>query len=81
MAKNKKNNKTIDVDALWQIERIGGLSLSPDGAQAVCSVTRFDMAENKGASSLWLLSTFGGGPRRLTSSGDKDGHAAWSPSG
>jgi len=73
--------KLLSVDDLWKIERAGGVSLSPDGAQAVCSVTKFSMDDNKGASSLWLLSTFGGGPRRLTSCGEKDGQAAWSPQG
>ena len=73
--------KLIDVEALWRIERIGAVSLSPDGAQAVCSVTSHSMEENKGATSLWLLSTFGGEPRRLTASGEKDGQAAWSPKG
>jgi dipeptidyl aminopeptidase/acylaminoacyl peptidase len=69
------------VDDLWQIERLGGLSLSPDGAQAVCTVTRHDMEKNQGATSLWLLSTFGGEPRRLTTGGEKDGQPAWSPTG
>jgi dipeptidyl aminopeptidase/acylaminoacyl peptidase len=73
--------KLLTVDDLWQIERVGGVSLSPDGAQAVCAVTRYDMEANKGASSLWLLSTFGGKPRRLTSCGEKDGAAQWSPTG
>jgi len=76
-----EKKKPITVDDLWKIERVGSPSLSPDGAQAVCSVTRYDMADNKSASSLWLLSTFGGDPRRLTSSGDKDGQPAWSPMG
>jgi hypothetical protein len=58
--------RLMDVEALWRIERIGAVSLSPDGAQAVCSVTSHSMEENKGATSLWLLSTFGGEPRRLT---------------
>ena len=61
---------------LWQLERIGGVSLSPDGAQAVCSVSSYSMADNKSAASLWLLSTFGGEPRRLTSCGEKDGQPA-----
>ena len=73
--------KLITIDDLWAMERVGGLALSPDGAQAVCSVASFSMDENKGSTSLWLLSTFGGGPRRLTSAGDKDGQAAWSPKG
>jgi len=73
--------KNFDVDALWQIERLGAPSLSPDGAQAVASVTRYSMEQNKAASSLYLLSTLGGEPRRLTSAGDKDGQPQWSPKG
>ncbi len=76
-----RKKKTFGVDELWQLERIGGVSLSPDGAQAVCSVSSYSMADNKSAASLWLLSTFGGEPRRLTSCGDKDGQPAWSPTG
>ena len=73
--------KPITIDDLWNFERIGSLSLSPDGAQAVCSVSRFSMGDNTGSTRLWLLSTFGGAPRPLTACGDKDGQAAWSPAG
>ncbi|MDN3920800.1 S9 family peptidase [Roseateles violae] len=78
MSEKKKN---FDVDALWQLERIGAPSLSPDGAQAVASVAAYSMDKNKSASSLYLLSTLGGAPRRLTSAGDKDGQPQWSPEG
>ena len=74
-------SKRLTVDALWALERPAQPTLSPDGAQACVSVTRYDMAENKGLASLWLLSAFGGEPRRLTSGGDKDGEPAWSPDG
>jgi len=73
--------KNFDVDALWQLERIGAPSLSPDGAQAVASVTRYSMETNKSAASLHLFSTLGGEPRRLTAAGDKDGQPQWSPNG
>ncbi|MES2993840.1 MAG: S9 family peptidase [Pseudomonadota bacterium] len=73
--------KPITVDDLWKFDRIGGLSLAPDGAQAVCAVSSFSMEDNKSVASLWLLSTFGGAPRRLTSCGEKDGQAQWSPTG
>ena len=79
MTDNKK--KTLTVDDVWKFERIGGLSLAPDGAQAVCSVSSYSMEENKSQASLWLLSTFGGAARRLTSCGEKDGQPAWSPIG
>ena len=71
----------ITVEDLWKLERIGGIALAPDGAQAVCSVSSYSMDDNKSSTSLWLLSTFGGAPRRLTSCGDKDGQAAWAPDG
>jgi dipeptidyl aminopeptidase/acylaminoacyl peptidase len=73
--------KPITIDDLWRIERIGNPSLSPDGAQAVAAVTRFAMDDNKSVSSLWLLSTLGGAPRRLTHGGDKDGQPRFSPRG
>jgi dipeptidyl aminopeptidase/acylaminoacyl peptidase len=81
MSKKKDPKKTFDVDALWQIERVGAPSLSPDGAQAVAAVTRYSMEDNKAQSGLWLLSTLGGAPRALTSAGDKDGQPQWSPQG
>ncbi len=73
--------RPFTIDDLWQLDRIGGISLSPDGAQAVCSVSSYSMQENKASTSLWLLSTFGGAPRQLTRCGEKDGQAAWSPRG
>lgn len=72
---------TMSVDTLWQIERLGPPSLAPDGAQAVASLTRFSMDDNSAQASLWLLSTLGGAPRRLTNCGDKDGQPRWSPRG
>ena len=76
-----KRKKSIDVDALWQLERLGAPSLAPDGALAVASLTRYSMDDNKGRSSLWLLSTLGGKPRLLTSAGEKDAQPRWSPKG
>ncbi|MBN8504053.1 MAG: S9 family peptidase [Burkholderiales bacterium] len=73
--------KSFDVDALWQLARIGEPSLSPSGAAAVASVTRYDMEDNRGRSALWLFSLLGEEPRRLTEAGEKDGQPRWSPTG
>ena len=75
------NTPVFDVDALWALDRIGEPSLSPDGAQAVASVTRHAMDTNLAHSSLWLFSTLGGEPRRLTEAGDADASPRWSPRG
>ena len=73
--------KFLSVEHLWQMQRASQPALSPDAAQAVCSVATHSMQDNKAQSSLWLLSTFGGAPRALTRCGDKDGQPAWSPQG
>ena len=75
------NTRPLTVEGLWQLERVAQPTLSPDGAQACISVTRYDMEENKAQASLWLLSAFGGEPRRLTAAGEKDGEPKWSPDG
>ena len=77
----KSNAKPLSVESLWEIERLSGPALSPDGSQVVCARTCYDKSTNKTSSQLWLLSTFGGAPRALTTCGDKDQQAAWSPHG
>jgi dipeptidyl aminopeptidase/acylaminoacyl peptidase len=71
--------KKMTVDDLWTLDRLGSPSLSPDGAQVVCTLSTPSMQDNKLRSALWLLSTLGGQPRRLTQAGDKDGQAQFSP--
>ena len=75
------SKKQFTVDDLWKLDRLSNPSLSPDGAQAVCSVASSDMQANTTSHSLWLLSSLGGNPRRLTQCGDKDSQAQWSPRG
>jgi len=76
-----KKKRPINVEDLWAVQRPASPSLSPDGSQAVAAVTRYDMEENKGLTHLWLLSTFGGAARELTTCGEKDGQPRWSPDG
>ena len=76
-----KSPPALDVDTLWQLQRIGGIALAPGGAQAVCSVSSHDMDKNSAASTLWLLDTARDAPRALTRCGDKDGQPAWTPRG
>jgi len=87
------NKKPITVEDLWQIERLGEPSLSPDGMQAVVALTCCSMDKNSSSSTLWLMSTQEStqqsthnpapakNPRPLTHCGDKDGQPLWSPSG
>ena len=49
---------------MWKMGRVGSVSLSPDASKAIYTITRYNMAENRGISQIYLLS---GGLRRLTS--------------
>ncbi len=76
-----KKSQRITAEDLWKVQRPSSPSLSPDGAQVCVAVTKYSMEENKGATHLWLLSTFGGAARELTQCGEKDGQPQWSPNG
>jgi dipeptidyl aminopeptidase/acylaminoacyl peptidase len=79
MPANSKNHFSVDV--LWALERVSAPSLSPDGSQAVCAVTRYVGDAGRPVTRLWLLSTLGGASRVLTTCGEMDRQAAWSPKG
>jgi len=71
----------LTVELMWQLQRLGAPSISPDGAQVVCAVSQPSVKENNIQSAIWLLSTLGGQPRQLTQCGDKDGRPQFSPQG
>ena len=75
-------SQPLTVDTLWQLQRLGAIALSPDGRQAVCTVTACDMDANRGRTALWLLDTTGArAPRRLTTAPGRHAQPAWSPRG
>ena len=79
--RRSRKTRPLDVDTLWRMQRLGGLTLSPDGHAAVVSVTTPSMDKNQTRTCLWWLPTDARAPRALTSCGERDGQAAWSPKG
>lgn len=80
-SRSNKTSKQLTVELMWQLQRLGAPSISPDGAQAVCAVAQPSVKDNKIQSAIWLLSTLGGQPRQLTQCGEKDGRPQFSPNG
>jgi dipeptidyl aminopeptidase/acylaminoacyl peptidase len=68
-------------ERMWSLERLAEPALSPDGKLAVVPVTRYDVAENKGSTDLWLIPTTGGPARQLTSDPAPDTSPTFSPDG
>ncbi|MCD8072095.1 MAG: S9 family peptidase, partial [Alistipes sp.] len=66
---------------MWEMGRIGGFDISPDGNSVVFALTYYDMKENSGTSSLYLVDFAGGEPRRITDGGYHDSSPVWSRDG
>ncbi|MGH8250758.1 MAG: prolyl oligopeptidase family serine peptidase [Steroidobacteraceae bacterium] len=71
----------LSAETMWQLKRIGNPAISPDGKFAVYAVTRYDADNDKGDADLYLVSTAGGKPQRLTSMKGNESEPAWSPDG
>ena len=65
---------------MWEMKRVGGLDVSPDGNQAVFTVTSYDIDEDKGSTDIYLMNTVTGEHRQITFTG-KEGGPVWSPDG
>ena len=74
-------NAPFTAEKMWTLERLGEPTLSLDGRIAVLPVTRYNVAENKGLTDLWLLPTAGGPARQLTSDPAADSQPTFSPDG
>lgn len=76
-----KSRRPITVDDLFRFERLSDPQISPEGSLVTYIVTTADPKENKTHSTIWLVDTKGGAPRRLTNSTAKDKHPRFSPDG
>ena len=68
-------------EIMWQLQRVGEPSLSPDGSMSVVAVTRSDAANDRSFSTLWTISTANGVSKQLTSGDTNDLTPIWSPDG
>jgi dipeptidyl aminopeptidase/acylaminoacyl peptidase len=68
-------------ERLWEIPRVSGPAVSPDGQSVAYGVTRYDLTENRGSADLFLVPVSGGDPFRLTDTPASEHSAAWRPDG
>ena len=71
----------LSAEKMWTLARLGDVTLSPDGKQAVVTVTRYDVKENKGQTDLYSISVASGETRQLTSDKAPDTAPLFSPDG
>ena len=54
------------VNDMLAMDRVSDLVVSPDGQWALYNLRSTDLEKNRGTSDVWMVSTAGGEPRRLT---------------
>ena len=74
-----QNKRPLELEDMFRIKRVTDPQLSPDGRWIAYVVTEVNKAENKSNSDLYLISSTGGDPKRLTTSSSADNNPRWSP--
>ncbi|GIW88362.1 MAG: peptidase S9 [Isosphaeraceae bacterium] len=80
-ASGSTGGRPMTVDDLLAVKSVSDPQVSPDGTLVAYVVTEVDREANKSNSSLWLVSTRGGEPKRLTTTPGTNTHPRWSPDG
>jgi len=68
-------------EKLWQLGRLGEMQVSPDGKTVAYTVTKYNIAENKGNSDIWVVAVAGGAAKQLTSTPGSENTLNWRPDG
>ena len=71
----------MTIDDLLAVKSVADPQISPDGELVVYSVSELDRATDKTNSSLWIVPTAGGEPKRLTTAPGTNNQPRWSPDG
>ncbi len=75
------DGRPMTIDDLLAIKSVSDPQISPDGESIVYVVSELDRATDKTDSTLWLIPTAGGEPKRLTTAPGTNNHPRWSPDG
>lgn len=68
-------------EIMWKFGRVGAPVLSPNGQQVVYTVSYYNLKANKGVTNLYLISTKGGEPVKITDEKGSESNPAWSADG
>ncbi len=79
-----QTKRAMTYDDIMALKTVGSTAISPDGKQALYTLSYADMKSNERRAEIWIVSTEKGQPnakpRRFTS-GKNDGSPQWAPDG
>ena len=76
-----QQKRAMTFEDVLAIKSVSDVQVSPDGKWVAYVVTSVDMKENANDADVWLVSTAGGDPIRLTTNKKNDNQPRWSPDG
>jgi len=68
-------------ELLWQLGRVSGETLSPDGKNVIYGISYYDVKANKGEENLYSVPVAGGEARQLTTTIGSENNVEFSPGG
>lgn len=68
-------------EVMWKMRRAGSSSLSPDGTRLLYTLTDYNMAENRGVTTVWTEEIATGECRQLTDGTSNSAAPQWSADG
>jgi dipeptidyl aminopeptidase/acylaminoacyl peptidase len=71
--------RPFDVNAMMELKRLSDPQISPDARWVTFGVQSVDVAANKKPQQIWIVPLSGGSPRQLTTEGEANQRARWSP--
>src|SRR6185503_7984106 len=81
VAKEQQPARPFTIDDLLKVRRVSDPQLSPDGKWIAYTIADTDKAANSRTSQIYLISTEGGEPRKLTNEKMSSHSPRWSPDG
>jgi len=77
----KIEGNRLTPEILWSFGRLGGVAVSPDNSQVVYTVRYENIEENRSYTDVYIVSTTGGEPLRLTETYENESEVGWRPDG
>lgn len=68
-------------EVMWKMSRAGSSSLSPDGTTLLYAQTDYNMAQNRGVTTIWVQDMASGAVTRLTDTASNNADPKWSADG
>ena len=72
-----QDRRTIEVDDLFNIQRVGSPQVSPDGERIAYTVSTTSLEDEKSYTRIWMVPSAGGESIPLTAEGKSAGSPDW----